>query len=197
MHAVLARVDALNPKLNAYVTLARESALADARKATAALKRRAVMPPLFGIPVSIKDLTPTKGLRTTWGSKIFEDHLPEEDAIIVKRLKGAGAIVVGKTNTPEFGAGGNTFNAVFGATRNPWNPGLTGGGSSGGAAVALATGMGPLAQGSDTGGSLRTPAAFCGVVGFRTTPGLVPYYPKVLAWDSIGVTGPMARTVAD
>jgi amidase len=197
MQAVLARIDALNPKLNAYVTLAREAALAEARKATAALKRRTAMPPLFGIPVSIKDLTPTKSLRTTWGSKIFEHHLPEEDALIVQRLKGAGAIVVGKTNTPEFGAGGNTFNAVFGATRNPWNPALTCGGSSGGAAVALATGMGPLAQGSDTGGSLRTPAAFCGVVGFRTTPGLVPYYPKALAWDSIGVTGPMARTVTD
>ena len=197
MHAVFTRIDALNPKLNAYVTLDRESALAEARKVTAALKRRTAMPPLFGIPVSIKDLTPTKGLRTTWGSKIFERHLPEEDALIVKRLKTAGAIVVGKTNTPEFGAGGNTFNAVFGATRNPWNPALTCGGSSGGAAVALATGMGPLAQGSDTGGSLRTPAAFCGVVGFRTTPGLVPYYPKALAWDSIGVTGPMARTVDD
>jgi amidase len=195
--AVLARIDAVNPKLNAYVTLARESALADARKATAALKRKATPPPLFGIPVSIKDLTPTRGIRTTWGSKIFEHHVPDEDALIVERLKAAGAIVVGKTNTPEFGAGGNTFNAVFGATRNPWNPALTCGGSSGGAAVALATGMGPLAQGSDTGGSLRTPAAFCGVVGFRTTPGLVPYYPKALAWDSIGVTGPMARTVAD
>jgi amidase len=197
MQAVLARIDAVNPKLNAYVTLARESALAEARKATAAVKRRTAMPSLFGIPVSIKDLTPTRSLRTTWGSKIFEHHLPEEDALIVKRLKAAGAIVVGKTNTPEFGAGGNTFNAVFGATRNPWNPALTCGGSSGGAAVALATGMGPLAQGSDTGGSLRTPAAFCGVVGFRTTPGLVPYYPKALAWDSIGVTGPMARTVPD
>ncbi len=197
MNAVLARIDAINPKLNAYVTLARESALAEARKATTALKRRAGTPPLFGVPVSIKDLTPTKSLRTTSGSKIFEHHLPEEDALIVQRLKAAGAIVVGKTNTPEFGAGGNTFNAVFGATRNPWNPALTCGGSSGGAAVALATGMGPLAQGSDTGGSLRTPAAFCGVVGFRTTPGLVPYYPKALAWDSIGVTGPMARTVSD
>src|SRR5262245_37992989 len=197
MQAVFARIDAVNPKLNAYVTLARESALAEARKATAGLKRRTATAPLYGVPVSIKDLTPTRNLRTTWGSKIFEHHLPEEDALIVQRLKSAGAIVIGKTNTPEFGAGGNTFNAVFGVTRNPWNPGLTCGGSSGGAAVALATGMGPLAQGSDTGGSLRTPASFCGVVGFRTTPGLVPYYPKALAWDSIGVTGPMARTVAD
>jgi amidase len=197
MQAVLARIDAVNPALYAYVTLARESALADARKATTALGRKATLPPLLGIPVSIKDLTPTRGIRTTWGSKIFEHHVPDEDALIVERLRAAGAIVVGKTNTPEFGAGGNTFNAVFGATRNPWNPALTCGGSSGGAAVALATGMGPLAQGSDTGGSLRTPAAFCGVVGFRTTPGLVPVYPKALAWDSIGVMGPLARTVAD
>ncbi len=197
MQAVLARIDAVNPRLNAYVTVARESALAAARKATAALKRRGALPPLHGVPVSIKDLTPTKGIRTTWGSKIYEHHVPDEDALIVQRLKAAGAIVVGKTNTPEFGAGGNTFNAVFGATRNPWNPALTCGGSSGGAAVALATGMGPLAQGSDLGGSLRTPASFCGVVGFRTTPGLVPKHPVELAWDSLSVTGPMARTVAD
>jgi len=197
MQAVFARIDAVNPALNAYVTLARESALAAARKATGALKRGSALPALHGIPVSIKDLTPTKGLRTTWGSKIFADHVPDEDAITVERLKQAGAIIVGKTNTPEFGAGGNTFNAVFGATRNPWDPALTCGGSSGGAAVALATGMGPLAQGSDTGGSLRMPASFCGVVGFRTSPGLVPHHPRTLAWDTIGVTGPMARTVAD
>jgi amidase len=198
MQAVLARIDAVNPRVNAYVTLAREQALAGARKATAALARKgAALGPLHGIPVSIKDLTPTKGIRTTWGSKIFEHHVPDADALSVERLKQAGAIVVGKTNTPEFGAGGNTFNAVFGATRNPWNTGLTCGGSSGGAAVALATGMGPLAQGSDLGGSLRTPAAFCGVVGFRTTPGLIPVYPSDLAWDSLSVTGPMARTVGD
>jgi amidase len=197
MQAVLARIDAVNPRVNAYVTVARESALAAARKATAALRRRGTLPPLHGVPVSIKDLTPTKGIRTTWGSKIFERHVPAEDALSVSRLKAAGAIVVGKTNTPEFGAGGNTFNAVFGVTRNPWNLALTCGGSSGGAAVALATGMGPLAYGSDLGGSLRTPAAFCGVVGFRTTPGLVPVYPKELAWDSLSVAGPMTRTVPD
>ena len=198
MRAVLERVDAVNPKLNAIVTLARESALEQAKAATATLKRKgAKLGPLHGVPVTIKDLTHTKGIRTTWGSKVFEHNVPDEDSLIVERLKAAGAIILGKTNTPEFGAGGNTFNAVFGATRNPWNPALTCGGSSGGAAVALATGMGPIAQGSDTGGSLRTPAAFCGVVGFRTSPGLVPYYPKALGWDSIGVTGPMARTVAD
>jgi amidase len=197
MQAVLARIDRLNPALNAYVTLAREPALRAARAATASLGRGARLGPLHGVPVSIKDLTPTKGLRTTWGSKIYADHIPDADALIVERLRAAGAIVIGKTNTPEFGAGGNTFNALFGATRNPWDPALTCGGSSGGAAVALATGMGPLAQGSDLGGSLRLPAAFCGVVGFRPTPGLVPVYPKELAWDHLSVTGPMARTVAD
>jgi amidase len=198
MQAVLARVDAVNPRLNAIVTLARESALKEAKAATAALKKKGgKLGPLHGVPVTIKDLTHTKGIRTTWGSKVFEHNVPTEDSLIVERLKAAGAIVLGKTNTPEFGAGGNTFNAVFGPTRNPWNTALTCGGSSGGAGVALATGMGPIAQGSDTGGSLRTPAAFCGVVGFRTSPGLVPYYPKLLGWDLIGVTGPMARTVAD
>jgi amidase len=197
MQAVFARIDLVNPRVNAYVTLVREQALAAARKATAALRRGSRVGPLHGIPVSIKDLTPTKGIRTTWGSKIFEHHVPDADALYVERLKQAGAIIVGKTNTPEFGAGGNTFNAVFGVTRNPWNTALTCGGSSGGAAVALATGMAPLAQGSDLGGSLRTPAAFCGVVGFRTTPGLVPVYPADLAWDSLTVTGPMARTVGD
>ena len=198
MQAVLARIDAVNPAVNAYVTVARESALAEARRATRMLGRKAVtLPPLHGVPVSIKDLVGTKGIRTTWGSLIYENHVPDEDALVVQRLKAAGAIVVGKTNTPEFGAGGNTFNAVFGATRNPWNPALSCGGSSGGAAVAAATGMGPIAVGSDLGGSLRTPAAFCGVVGFRTTPGLVPAYPRTLNWDAFGVTGPITRTVAD
>jgi len=123
--------------------------------------------------------------------------VPTEDALVVQRLTAAGAIMLGKTNTPEFGAGANTFNAVFGATRNPWNPALTCGGSSGGSAVALAAGMGPIAHGTDLGGSLRIPAAFCGVIGFRTTPGLIPVYPRELAWDQFSVHGPMARTVAD
>src|SRR5258705_13902911 len=172
MQAVLARIDAVNPTVNAYVTVARESALAAARRATRMLGRKAItLPPLHGVPVSIKDLVATKGIRTTWGSLIYKDHIPDKDDLVVQRLKAAGAIVVGKTNTPEFGAGGNTFNAVFGATRNPWNPALSCGGSSGGAAVALATGMAPLAQGSDLGGSLRTPAAFCGVGRFPTSAG--------------------------
>jgi amidase len=195
--AVLARIERVNPALNAYCTVAAEQALAAARAATRALTRSAGLGPLHSIPVSIKDLTPTRGIRTTWGSKIFEHHVPAEDGLVVERLKSAGAIVIGKTNTPEYGAGANTFNAVFGATRNPWNPSLTCGGSTGGGAVALATGMGPLTQGSDLGGSLRIPAAFCGVVGLRPSPGLVPVYPVVTAWDAYSVQGPMARTVGD
>src|SRR5207247_7717538 len=134
---------------------------------------------------------------TTHGRKVSENRGPEEDALVVHRLRAAGAIVIGKTNTPEFAFGPNTVNAVFGATRNPWNLTLTSGGSSGGSAVALATGMCPLAEGTDLGGSLRGPAAYCGVVGFRTTPGLVPRYPDVLGWDSYSVEGPMARTISD
>jgi amidase len=195
--AVLARIERVNPALNAYCTVAAEQALAAARAATRAMTRGARLPPLHGVPVSIKDLTPTRGIRTTWGSRIFEHHVPDADGLVVERLKAAGAIVLGKTNTPEFGAGANTFNAVFGATRNPWNPALTCGGSTGGGAVALATGMGPLAQGSDLGGSLRIPAAFCGVVGLRPSPGLVPVYPVANAWDGFSVQGPMARTVGD
>jgi amidase len=196
--AILARIERVNPALNAYCTVAAEAALDAARRATAALGRRSARRgPLHGVPVSLKDNAATKGLRTTWGSRVFEHHVPESDALIVARLKAAGAVVLGKTNMPEFGAGSNTFNAVFGVTRNPWDPRLTCGGSTGGGAVALATGLGPLAEGSDLGGSLRTPAAFCGVVGFRTSPGLVPVHPTPLAWDSLSVEGPMARTVAD
>ena len=197
MQAVLARIDAVNPDVNAVVTLVREDALRDARRATATLRRGARLPPLFGVPVGIKDVTVTKGIRTTHGSKLFESHVPDEDALVVERLRAAGAIVIGKTNTPEFAFGPNTVNAVFGATRNPWNLALTAGGSSGGSAAALATGMCPLAEGTDLGGSLRGPASYCGVVGFRTTPGLIPRYPSVLAWDTYSVEGPMARTVGD
>jgi amidase len=197
VQSLLARIDAVNPTVNAIVTLARDAALWQARRATAALKRGADLPPLFGVPVAIKDVTPTAGIRTTHGSTLFEDHVPTEDALVVQRLRAAGAIVLGKTNTPEFAFGPNTVNAVFGATRNPWDPTKTAGGSSGGSAAALATGMCPLAEGTDLGGSLRGPASFCGVVGFRTTPGLIPRFPSVLAWDSYSVEGPMARSVAD
>ena len=198
MRAVLERLDRVNPLVNAVVTFDRDAVLRAARRATTALARRsATLGPLHGIPVGIKDVTPTKGMRTTFGSKLFEDHIPMEDAAVVERLKAAGAIVLGKTNTPEFAFGPNTVNDVFGATRNPWNLALSAGGSSGGSAAALATGMCPIAQGTDLGGSLRGPAALCGVVGFRTTPGLIPRYPEVLAWDSYSVEGPMARTVGD
>ena len=197
IRAVLDRIERVNPKLNAYCTVVAERALKAARHAESAVMKKQALGLLHGVPVSIKDLVPTAGIRTTRGSKIYEHHVPDADGLVVERLKAAGAIVIGKTNTPEFGAGANTYNAVFGSTRNPWNPALTCGGSSGGAAVALATGMGQLAQGSDLGGSLRIPAAFCGVVGFRTTPGLVPVYPFELGWDTYSVQGPMARTVAD
>ena len=196
--AVLDRIARVNPPLNAYCTVAGDQALAAARRATAAsAKRGARLGPLHGVPVSIKDNASTKGIRMTFGSKIFETNVPDFDSLVVERLKAAGAIVLGKTNMPEFGAGACTFNDVFGPTRNPWNPRLTCGGSTGGGAVALAMGLGPLAHGSDLGGSLRIPAAFCGVVGFRTSPGLVPVYPATLAWDPWSVHGPMSRTVAD
>jgi amidase len=195
--AVLARIEKINPKVHAYCTVVPEMAREAARKAEAAVMGKGKLGPLHGVPVSIKDLTLTAGIRTTWGSKIFEHFAPEEDALIVQRLKSAGAIVIGKTNTPEFGAGANTYNQVFGPTWNPWKLTHTCGGSSGGAAVALACGLGPLATGSDLGGSLRIPASFCGVVGFRTSAGLVPIYPSYLGWDTLAVEGPMARTVGD
>jgi len=197
VEAVLERIEKVNPKVNAYCTVVPEMARETARRAEEKVMRGEVVGPLHGIPFSVKDLNLTKGVRTTFGSKIFEHFVPQEDGLIVERMKNAGAILIGKTNTPEFGAGANTYNSVFGATRNPWKPTHTCGGSSGGAAVALACGLGPLATGSDLGGSLRIPAAFCGVVGFRTTPGLIPIYPSLLAYDNLGVEGPMARTVGD
>jgi amidase len=149
------------------------------------------------LPVAHKDLFPTRGIRTTHGSPIYRDHVPDEDAVIVERLRAAGAVTLGKTNTPEFGAGSQTFNPVFGRTLNPYDLSKTCGGSSGGAAVALASGMVPIADGSDMGGSLRNPAAFCNVVGLRPAPGRVPFWPTEAAWFTFSVQGPMARTVAD
>ena len=195
--ALLARIEKVNPKVNAYCTVVPEMAREAAKKAETKVMRGEKVGPLHGVPVSIKDLTITAGIRTTWGSKIYEHFVPEEDALSVQRLKAAGAIIMGKTNTPEFGAGANTYNAIFGATRNPWKLSYTCGGSSGGSAVALACGLGPLATGSDLGGSLRIPASFCGVVGFRTSAGLVPIYPSMAGWDTLAVEGPMARTVGD
>lgn len=197
VEGLLARIEEINPRVNAYCTVAAEMALEAAKKAEAEVMRGRELGALHGVPVSIKDLTLTAGIRTTFGSKVFEHHVPDEDALTVQRLKAAGAVVIGKTNTPEFGAGANTYNAVFGATRNPWKLSHTCGGSSGGSAVALACGLGPLATGSDLGGSLRIPASFCGVVGFRTSAGRIPIYPSFLGWDTLAVEGPMARTVRD
>jgi len=194
--ATFAQIERVNPALNAIVTL-NERAQDEARAIDARLARSEDVGPLAGLPVGIKDVTQVGGVRTTFGSPIYSDHVPDEDALVVRRLRAAGAVIIGKTNCPEFAAGGNTFNDVFGRTRNPWNLARTSGGSSGGAAAALATGMGPLAQGSDLGGSLRGPAAFCAVIGFRTSPGLVPRHPSTLPWDTYSVEGPMARTVAD
>lgn len=194
--ACLALVERFNPRINAVVTLA-EDVLEEARRATEELARGKRRGPLHGLPVGIKDTTPTAGLRTTYGSPLYRDHVPERDALVVERLKRAGAIVLGKTNTPEFAAGGNTFNEVFGRTRNPWNPELSAGGSTGGGAAALTTGMIALAEGTDLGGSLRIPAAFCGIVGLRPSPGLVPKWPSEDLWDTLETTGPMARTAED
>ena len=174
MAAHLAQIERVNPKVNAIVTLVAERAMADAARADELLARGGPLGVLHGLPVAHKDLVDTAGIRTTRGSPFYRDHVPTRDALIVTRMRAAGAITLGKTNTPEFGAGSQTFNTVFGATRNPYDLGKTCGGSSGGAAVALACGMVPIADGSDTGGSLRNPAAFCNVVGFRPSPGRVP-----------------------
>jgi amidase len=194
--AVLDRVEAVNPKLNAIVTL-NPRALDDAAALDQRRARGDDVGSLFGLPVGIKDVTPVAGLRTTFGSPLYRDHIPDEDALVVQRLRTAGAIIIGKTNTPEFAAGGNTFNEVFGRTRNPWNLDRSAGGSTGGGAASLATGMIAFAEGTDLGGSLRIPASFCGIVGLRPSPGLVPTYPTDYVWDTLQVTGPMARTAAD
>jgi amidase len=197
LDADLAVIERVNPRLNAFVTLAAEQARAAARAAEAAVQAGAPVGPLHGLPVAIKDVTPTAGIRTTYASPLYRDHVPDEDAEVVRRLKQAGAIVIGKTNTPEFAAGANTVNELFGATRNPWNPALSAAGSSGGSAVAVATGMVPIAQGTDFGGSVRLPAAFCGITGIRPTPGLIPSHPTGQAWDPGQVNGPLCRTVED
>ena len=197
--AFIARIEALNARLNALCTFVPEQALAEARRLDRRLAHAKTAPalPLAGLPVAFKDLVPTRGLRTTYGSLVYRDHVPAEDHVIVERMRAAGAVIVGKTNTPEFGAGSQTYNAVFGATRNPYDPSKTCGGSSGGAAVAVATGMLPFADGSDLGASLRNPASFCNVVGLRPTPGRVPSYPADDAWDTLSVLGPIARRVED
>jgi len=195
--AHLARIDRVNPTINAIVTLVPESALDAADAADAAVARGDEVGPLHGLPIAHKDLFVTAGIRTTFGSLAFTNHVPNETALLVERERRAGAITIGKTNTPEFGAGSQTFNEVFGTTRNPYDPTKTCGGSSGGAAAALATGMIPIADGSDLGGSLRNPASFCNVVGLRPSPGRVPRWPSPAPWFPFNVHGPMARTVRD
>lgn len=197
MEAHLAQIERVNPKVNAIVTLEPELARAGARKADEAIAKGDELGPLHGLPIAHKDLVETKGIRTTKGSPLFKEFVPDFNALIIDRLQGAGAITIGKTNTPEFGAGSQTFNPVFGATLNPYDTTKTCGGSSGGAAVALACGMVPIADGSDTGGSLRNPANFCNIVGFRPSPGRVPVWPSNMGWFPISVKGPMARTVQD
>src|SRR5688572_1846905 len=175
MTAFLSQIERVNPKVNAICSfIGAEAALSASKKADEELAGGAAVGPLHGLPHAVKDLALTEGMRTTFGSRIYKDFIPGEDALFVERLKHAGAIIIGKTNTPEFGAGSQTFNEVFGPTRNPYDLSKTCGGSSGGAAVALACGMLPLADGSDLGGSLRNPASFCNVVGFRPSPGRVP-----------------------
>ena len=195
--AHLSVIERHNPSVNAIVTLLADEALAAAAAADEALARGAPVGPLHGLVIVHKDTTETAGIRTTFGSPAFANHVPEHSAIVIERLQRAGAITVGKSNVPEWGAGSNCVNPVFGASRNPYGTSLTPGGSSGGAAAALACGMVALADGSDMGGSLRIPASFCNVVGLRPSPGRVPSWPVLLPWDPLSVYGPMGRTVAD
>ncbi|NML17936.1 amidase [Azohydromonas caseinilytica] len=197
LEACIARIEAVNPYVNAVTATCFERARAEARAAEQAVMRGETLGLLHGLPLGVKDLEETAGLLTTYGSPIHRGNVPAADNVLVARLRAAGAIVAGKTNVPEMGAGANTRNPVWGATGNPFDPNLNAGGSSGGSAAALALDLLPVCTGSDTGGSLRIPAAKCGVVGFRPSPGVVPSSRKPLGWTPISVVGPMGRTVAD
>lgn len=197
LEAHLSRIERVNPELNAIVTLDAEGARAQAAAADARLARGEPVGAMHGLPAAHKDTHATGGMRTTWGSPLRADFVPDEDELVVARLREAGVVRVGKTNVPEFAAGSHTFNPVFGLTRNPYRLDRSAGGSSGGAAAALAAGLVPIAEGSDMGGSLRNPAAFCNVVGLRPTPGRVPTHPAQLGFATLSVQGPMGRTVAD
>jgi amidase len=188
--AFIAQVERVNPKVNAIVTFVPELALKAASKADR--KSR-----YAGLPIAYKDLMPTKGIRTTYGSLIYKENIPGEDGALVQRLSAAGVVTLGKTNTPEFGAGSQTFNKVFGSTKNPYDLTKTAGGSSGGAAAAVASGMLPFADGGDLAASLRNPGNYCNVVGFRPTPGRVSAYPEGNVWNTLSTLGPIARTVDD
>jgi aspartyl-tRNA(Asn)/glutamyl-tRNA(Gln) amidotransferase subunit A len=195
--AFLARIERVNPRLNAYVTLTADLAREAAKRAEAAVMAGAALGPLHGVPFSVKDLVFTAGVRTTAGSQVFRNFVPDADSLVVARLKAAGGIMLGKTNTPEFGYKGTTENLVFGETRNPWALDKTPGGSSGGAGAATAAGLAPLSVGTDGGGSIRIPASFSGIYGLKPTFGRVPSLPGFGGWHSISHTGPMTRTVAD
>ncbi len=197
VEACIDRIETSNPKVNAVITPNFDEARRIGEKATQDVMDGKELPPLHGLPILIKDLSDTKNLRTTYGSRCFSDHVPATDSIMVEKLREAGVIILGKTNTPEFGAGANTSNKVFGATGNPYNPSVTSGGSSGGSAAALACDMAPLATGSDLGGSLRIPASFCGIVGMRPSPGMVPSKSHVSGFSPLWTDGPMARSVED
>jgi Asp-tRNA(Asn)/Glu-tRNA(Gln) amidotransferase A subunit family amidase len=195
--AFLARIDEINPKLNAYVTVLHDQAREQAKIAEAALMKGQSHGPLHGLPISIKDLALTKGVRTTGGSRAYEHRVPDENSPVVERLLGAGAINLGKTNTPEFGWLAITDNEIFGRTSNPWDLERTSSGSSGGAAAAVAAGLAAISHGSDGGGSIRHPASFCGVFGIKPTYGMIPRHPGVDGWPTLSHQGPLTRTVAD
>jgi aspartyl-tRNA(Asn)/glutamyl-tRNA(Gln) amidotransferase subunit A len=205
LNAFLDRIDRIDPKVNAYCTVDRAGALDAAKRAEAELMNDVPVGPLHGIPIAVKDLLFTRGLRTTGGSSAYRDFVPDSDDVAVERARSAGAVILGKTNVPVFGFGPGTQNELFGITRNPWDLGATPGGSSGGSAAAVAAGLAPLALGTDAGGSVRQPASFCGIVGLKPTFGLVPQgpssrdprYPGLGASQSLSHVGPMARTVAD
>ena len=198
MECFLDRIGRVNSKVNAICAQRpADVLLQEAQAADMQIEDNQDIAPLHGLPLAVKDLALTRNLKTTFGSPIYKDHLPTQDQLFVERLKAAGAIIIGKTNTPEFGAGSHTFNPVYGVTRNPYDVAMTAGGSSGGAAAALAAGLVPLADGSDLGGSLRNPAGFCNVVGMRPSPGRVPTWPSLYAWNSMAVEGAMGRTVED
>ncbi len=197
LEAHLTQIDAANQGINAIVTLVPDIAREMADAADRVLAAGGAVPLLTGIPVAHKDLHETKGIRTTFGSPVYSSFIPTRNTLIVQRMQDAGAVTLGKTNTPQHGAGSQTFNEVFGVTRNPWNLDYTPGGSSGGAGAALAAGMVPLADGSDYGASLRNPASFTNTVGFRPSPGRIPSWPTQDAWWTHSVHGPMARTVED
>lgn len=195
----LSRIEEMNPKLNAYLTVTADEALGAARAADTAASRGESLSPLHGIPISIKDLEATKGIRTTFGSLAFKNHVPDRDSIVVERVKAAGAVLLGKTNTPEFGYRGTTENRLGDACRNPWNPERTSGGSSGGAAAAVVAGLCTVATGSDGGGSIRMPSSFCGIYGIKPSQGRVPRYGGIgkPAYNILSQSGPMTRTVED